>query len=277
MNTLRIPLSLLVLSLVCACGKGPAQPRLSKIDSADGSSVVITYNEAKVSGVKVIGSSGQVGQEMTITYTDNRITSVLRKAGSSQQTSTLVYEDGRLKTTTVADGDGKTLLTYTYTYADGKLSKLEASGKLGTITVTTTNEYTYADNRLKHEKVTYAMGALAAITNIEYVYDDKNLLLRTESTAGDTTTITNYAYDDKQRLQKVTLGESSTTYEYTEDKVSKVINTHGSTSTISTYSYDKGDGVGVVPVSAPKFDLAGRMIPVDNTIPTSDILFGEAD
>ncbi len=271
-------ISTLVLSLACGCGRaGPARPRLSKIAYSNGTEVAFTYSNGRPTAVTIARAPGYP-HEFALSHSGGRITSVTHTFGGKVQTaSSLSYEGGRLKTVTLTDAAGATLLSLTHSYTEGKLSKTEQSwGQSGVQTTT----FSYVGDRLDVQVDEDVLGLIDQTT--QHVYDGE-LLVRSERN-GPYPSLLRYSYDEQQRLQKV-VGIRTTTYEYVGDLVSKVVTDDGRTSLTATYSYEQGEAEGVIPLviefyltvllatNHPRFDLAGRMIPLDEPLLTSDVLF----
>lgn len=293
MTTMRSAVVAGVLAL-CACGGGgPATPKVSKMESSDGTSSLLTFSADKLATSKSLDKDGKVKTENTYQYTDDRISSVSSKMDGQSDTAvtTYTYTNKQLSTAvfkwkfTSGTMEMNYTVTTNYTYAEGKLSKRDAATVIAykdtTLNITgeskssTTIDFTYAadgllQRRTETEKSKDATTGndVTKISTVEFAYDTAKKLVSATITDNADTSVATFSYDTSGRLNKISSGDTTTTLEYnTEGKVSRAISQSGSSTSTITFTYEIGNVIGLVPSISQMFDLAGILIPSTNTIP----------
>jgi hypothetical protein len=274
MKTSNVLIAAIVGALLSACGPSPARFKVTQMNSANGDSLLFTYNGNKLATVKVVKKDGTVRRDLAVTYKDNDITSITSTRGSGTPWIwTVAYLDGKLsKLSSFDPSNTNNTISTSYTYTDGRVTKGASASVSGTGSMNATVDYTYTDGRLTHTTSTTVISAGSfsetSTSTADMSYDSKNLLTSMQTRSGNSSAIGTFAYDEQGRLKTITADGSTYNYEYTEEKLTRVIVT-GNNADVITYTYDQGDSVGFVPNAygvGAWFDLSGQMLPFSENL-----------
>ena len=138
--TSHLRLALLALPALCACGQGPARPRLTQINSDMAGPIVFSYEGNQLVNFKSIDSKGTVRYEAAVECKDGRISTVTRtEPGKKARVFYFAYTNGLLGSiSSINSDDSSQARTLTFTYEGARLAKLEDVHHTTTSTLTNT-------------------------------------------------------------------------------------------------------------------------------------------
>ncbi len=141
-------------------------------------------------------------------YDDGRLKSTTKPDGS---VSTNTYDDeGNLLTLVTLDAAEDVLDSFTYVYDDNSIGYKNQISK---------TEIVAGENKGTTSYEYDIQGRLTKVTNPdesinEYTYDDAGNRLTKTTTSGETVVVTNYTYDEQNRLTQSVTGNATTYYGY---------------------------------------------------------------